>query len=296
MAHVDLNLLRAFVLLFETRSVTLTADRLFVTQPSVSYALSKLRELFDDRLFVRSRQGMEPTMTARQLYPSLRDALRQLEATIESGRDFDPASCQRRFRLALTDLGEMSLLPAILHRLHAQAPGLELEVVPLEIARAEEWLTSGTVNAVICSRPIDTPGIERRIILKDRYVCLFDRTRFGDGKLTMERFTAGRHAMVASSSGHGLAEEVLNRLEVPRKISLEVSHFSILPRILHGSDLLAILPWQITTAFAEAPLEWCELPFAVPEFDVALYWQAQACRSPSQRWFCDTIIEAVATA
>src|SRR5690554_6495692 len=99
MAHTDLNLVRTFVLLYETRSVTLASQRLFVTQPSVSYALARLREHFNDRLFVRSREGKEPTIVAQQLYPPLRHALSQLEATLESSREFSPGDCHQRFRL-----------------------------------------------------------------------------------------------------------------------------------------------------------------------------------------------------
>ncbi|MBD3895961.1 LysR family transcriptional regulator [Halomonas sp. ML-15] len=294
MAHADLNLVRTFVLLYETRSVTLTAQRLFVTQPSVSYALSRLREQFDDRLFVRGRDGMEPTVTARQLYPSLRDALHQLEATLASGRDFDPASCTRRFRLALTDLGEMSLLPGILARLHAEAPGMELEVVALEIDRAGDWLTSGKVNAVICSRPLAADGIQRRALFEDRYVCLSDPLALAGEPLSLARFSAGRHVVVASASGHGLAEEVMRRDGIQRKVSLEIPHFSVLPQILQGSDLLAILPAQIANGFAaRTPLVVSELPFSVPPFEVTLYYHAGAARAPAQRWFCDGIVAAI---
>lgn len=297
MSLPDLNLVRVFVLLHDTASVTLTAERLCVTQPSVSYALSRLRELFDDRLFVRTRHGMEPTMTARQLYPPLRDALSQLEATIDGSRGFDPAGCTRRFRLALTDLGEMALLPAILKRLHGQAPGMELEVVPLEIDRVEEWLLSGKINAAICSRPIEAQGLARRTVLRDRYVCLGRAEVLGPEPLTLERFTAARHAVVASSSGHGLAGEVMRRLGIQRKVSLEVPHFSILPRLLLDSDLLTILPVQIAREFVrDTPLALRELPFPVPEFDVTLYWHARTRHSPAQRWFCDGIVAALAAA
>ncbi|OBX34743.1 HTH-type transcriptional regulator LeuO [Halomonas elongata] len=162
MPSLDLNLVRVFVTLFDARSVTLAAERLHVTQPSVSYALSRLRDLFDDRLFIRSREGMEPTFTAMQIYPSLRDSLAQIDNVLESNREFDPQHSRRRFRLALTDLGEMALLPRILAHIHPIAPDIELEVIALEIDKVGEWLATGKVNAVICSRPITTPGIERR--------------------------------------------------------------------------------------------------------------------------------------
>lgn len=295
MAHADLNLIRTFVLLFETGSVTQTAERLHVTQPSVSYALNRLRDLFEDRLFIRTRQGMEPTIEARQLYPPLNEALLQLSDVIENSRDFIPATCTRRFRLAQTDLGEMALLPAILGHLHSQAPQAELAVVPLEIARAAEWLMNGKVNAVICSRPLEGAGISQHVLLNDRYVCLLNRHRFGNNKLSMQHFLAGRHVSVASSAGHSLAEEVMNRTGLYRKVSLEIPHFSALPQILHDSDLMAILPLQIAASFAQEPsLAIHELPFDVPDFEVALYWQAQTSRSPSQRWFINSVIEAVA--
>lgn len=297
MPSLDLNLVRVFVTLFDARSVTLAAERLHVTQPSVSYALSRLRDLFDDRLFIRSREGMEPTFTAMQIYPSLRDSLAQIDNVLESNREFDPQHSRRRFRLALTDLGEMALLPRILAHIHPIAPDIELEVIALEIDKVGEWLATGKVNAVICSRPITTPGIERRVILNERYVCLLNRDHTSIGNhLSLEQFIAARHAVVAASSGHGLAEDVIHELGIQRKVSLVVPHFSILPRILQESDLLVILPQQIAAAFErEAPLKALELPFEVPPFDVALYWQEYTTRSPAQRWFCENIIEAIAS-
>ncbi|MDR5903358.1 LysR family transcriptional regulator [Halomonas icarae] len=290
----DLNLIRVFVLLYETASVTSTAERLNVTQPSISYALARLRQQFDDRLFIRARHGMTPTMTARQLYPPLRDALGQLEATLGSMQEFDPASCSQRFRLALTDLGAMALLPAIYQRLQKQAPCIELEVIPLEIDRVEEWLLSSKVNAVICSRPIMTENLEQCVILRDRYVCLGRTELLGPKPISLKKFLAIRHALVASSSGHSLAEDVMRRNGYQRKVSLEVPHFSVLPRLLLASDLLAIVPMQIAKEFIhDSKLDYHELPFSVPEFDVTLYWHAGYSRSPAQRWFCETIMNAI---
>lgn len=295
MAAIDLNLVRVFVTLFDARSVTVAADRLNVTQPSVSYALSRLRDLFDDRLFVRSRDGMEPTFTAIQLYPTLRDSLAQIDSTLEENREFVPSSSHRRFRLALTDLGELALLPRILSHMHTEAPNVELEVIALEIDKVEEWLAAGKVNAVICSRPMTASGVARQVILKERYVCLLNQHHptIGD-HLSLEQFMEAKHAVVAASSGHGLAENVLAQRGLKRKVSLVVPHFSILPRVLQKSDLVVILPQQIASNFVnEAPLKALELPFEVPPFDVTLYWQAHTSRSPAQRWFCESIITAI---
>ncbi|WP_106476381.1 LysR family transcriptional regulator [Phytohalomonas tamaricis] len=297
MPHIDLNLIRTFVTLYHTRSVTAAAERLHVTQPSVSYALSRLRVLLNDPLFTRTRNGMAPTFAATQFYATFQEALARIENAIDSHHHFDPARSEKRFRLALTDLGEMSLLPSIMQALHAQAPLIELEVWPLEIDKVTQWLATGKIDAMICSRPITGPGVERRVIVCERYVCLLNRdhTTIGD-HLSLEQFVAQKHAVVAPTAGHGLAEEVLSEMGIQRKISLVVPHFSILPRLIEGTDLLVILPVQIATSFAaQARLKVLELPFAVPTFEVALYWQTHGGDSAPQRWFCDSIIKAVAS-
>ncbi|MGQ7249824.1 LysR family transcriptional regulator [Halomonas sp. V046] len=297
MTSIDLNLIRAFIVLFEARSVTQAADRLNVTQPSVSYALARLRDRFNDRLFVRSGAGMEPTLTASQMYPALRQALAQIEGVVEDNREFVAARSHKCFRLAMTDLGEMALLPRILAQLHASAPNVELEVVPLEIDKVANWLNADKVNAAICSRPIRATGIARRVLFEERYVCLLNRDHEGIGDhLSLEQFTRARHAVVAASSGHGLAEDVLNERGLERKISLRVPHFSVLPPLLQQSDLLAIVPQQIAEAFTRsAALKILDLPFEVPPFDVALHWHGTAAASAAQRWLHEQIVAAIST-
>lgn len=294
MARIDLNLIRTFVTLYETRSVTAAAERLHVTQPSVSYALARLRELLDDRLFIRTRDGMAPTLAASEFYATAAEALARIEDAVDSRRHFDPAHSTQRFRLALTDLGEMTLLPTILAHLHAQAPSIELEVVPLDIDKVEAWLAEGKVNAVICSRAIAGAALTRRTLVREHYVCLLrrDHPRVGE-RLDLAQFVAEKHAVVAPASGHGLAEEVLDGQGIRRKVSLIVPHFSVLPHILERTDLLAILPVKIAAAFAaQARLKVVELPFTVPSFEVALYWQTQR-DTAAQRWFCAGIVAAL---
>ena len=128
------NLIRTFVTL-EAGSVTLAAERLFVTQPSVSYALARLRELFDDALFTRTRDGIQPTFVAEQL-GTFRESLTRIEGAVQSVRHFDPATTERRFRIALTDLGEVGFLSLILERLTRDAPFAEVEVLPLQWTRS----------------------------------------------------------------------------------------------------------------------------------------------------------------
>lgn len=293
--NVDLNLIRTFVILYEVKSVTLAADKLFVTQPSVSYALSRLREIFNDRLFVRTKEGMEPTVYATQLYGVFSHSLKSIEYTLEGAQNFDAFVTEKRFTLAMTDLGEMALLPGIFKKLLSEAPDVELEVIPLEIDRVDEWLTTGKVDAAICSRAIPSARIERRVILKEEYVCVMHQQFAPDGdELTMEQFMSQKHGLVTRSLGHGLAEEVLSEMGVNRKISLVLPHFSVIPYVLKQAALMVILPQKIAYEFSQiVPLKIYSLPFAVPSFEVALYWPKRGVESPSLHWFREVIATAV---
>ncbi|MFV1939974.1 LysR family transcriptional regulator [Pseudomonas luteola] len=295
MGQIDLNLIRTFVTLYDSGSVTVAAERLFVTQPSVSYALARLRELFDDPLFVRNRDGMQPTSVARTLYATFKDALSRIEGTVEGIREFDPHKTARCFRIALSDLGEMALLPLILHRLNRLAPQAELEVVPLEIDQVNEWLSIGKVDAAICSRPLSSTGIVRQALIDERYVCLLSRKHSRiKRELTLDQFQRESHVLVTRASGHGMAEDVIERLGISRRIALRIPHFSVLPKIIPQTDLLVILPSQIATLFAaEHPLRICNLPFDVPSFKVTLHWHERSNTSVALRWFLGLVAEAI---
>ncbi|HCF3906595.1 LysR family transcriptional regulator [Pseudomonas aeruginosa] len=284
MSPIDLNLIRTFVTLYEAGSVTLAAERLFVTQPSVSYALARLRELFDDALFTRTRDGIQPTFVAEQLYGTFRESLTRIEGAVQSVRHFDPATTERRFRIALTDLGEVGFLSLILERLTRDAPFAEVEVLPLQVDEA------------ICRQPV--PGARSQRVLHERYVCLLsDRhPRIGDS-LSLEQYLAERHIVVTRTSGHGIAEDVLEAMQVRRRISLRVPHFSVLPKIIPGTELLTILPAQIAYRFvAEGGMRMLELPFTLPPFDVSLHWHESSERSAALNWFRTTIAEAIIAA
>lgn len=293
MSHIDLNLIRTFVTLYEARSVTLAAERLFVTQPSVSYGLARLRELFDDALFSRTRDGIQPTFVAEQLYPSLRESLTCIENAVQGCRHFDPASTERRFRIALSDLGEIGFLPLILARLNQGAPLAEVEVLPLQVDQVGEWLASGKVDAAICRQPV--PGIRSRVLIHERYVCLLSSSHPRiDQQLSLEQFLAERHVAVTRTTGHGNVEDVLKSMGVERRISLHVPHFSVLSKIIPSTDLLAVLPAQIARLFIhEGDLKMLELPFPVAEFAVSLNWHPNSDSSAALRWFCDTITDAI---
>ena len=151
--QLDLPLLRAFVAIYETGSVTSASERLFVTQPSVSYALGKLRETLNDPLFVRSGGAMTPTPRARDCYDLFSSALVQIENALEQSKQFNPEASTRRFRIAMSDIGELIFLPPIFNLMQRRAPKMELEVVQVPQEDLPGWLASGKADAAVGNLP-----------------------------------------------------------------------------------------------------------------------------------------------
>src|ERR1700754_617761 len=169
MAQTDLNLVRTFLRLYETRSVTRAAEQMSLTQPSVSHALRRLRKQFNDNLFSRSSGGLEPTERAREIYPLLRQAIDAVETTMAGVAGFDPETAQRTFHLQATDIGEIGLLPPVLAFIADSAPGVDLHVAPLNVATAATALRQGHTDAVLATTRITADDISRQVLVDDVY-------------------------------------------------------------------------------------------------------------------------------
>src|SRR3954468_20888551 len=124
LASIDLNLLVAFEALMEERHVTRAGQRIGLAQPSMSSTLTRLRALFGDDLFVRSASGMQPTAKALALARPIGEALGQIRGVLEPGSAFDPATTHRRLSVAVTDYGDLVVVPPLVAALRREAPGI----------------------------------------------------------------------------------------------------------------------------------------------------------------------------
>jgi DNA-binding transcriptional LysR family regulator len=292
---IDLNLIRAFVTIYETGSVSVAADRLHVSQPSISYTLKRLRDLLGEPLFKRTREGMAPTYFATQLYEKFRNAVSEIEGAIESTRKFDPYLSSRGFRLAMSDIGEIFMLPHIMAALQKIAPDVAIDIVAVDVTKLEEWLNAGKIDAAICARsyvPVDSAG---EVIFTDHYVCLASsRHPRLSSELTMQQYLAERHVLVSPESGHSLVEERLQELGCTRKIALRVPHFSELPEVIATTDLLIAIPSRIARMFAARyAVQTFDLPFAVRKLEVMLRWQEHSGDIVAQGWLRQTLRECI---
>lgn len=296
--RIDLNLVRVFVAVFEARSVSVAADRLFVSQPTVSYSLARLRELLDDPLFVRGADGMQPTDRATRVYGEFSEALGRITATVEDCQGFDPARASQRFRISMSDIGQLIFLPPLLALLEREAPGVELEVVQEEVGQIPAALAAGKLDLAVGNLQPIVDVTQHATLFHERYVGL---VRAGhpaaQGGLTLDGYLAARHVVVSSPfAGHTVLEDALRAQGIQRKVTLRIPHFTILPSVIAHSDLLVALPSRVAAWFARyEPLTAVELPVSVAPFDVRVHWHPRHEHSASGGWLRQAVQRSLGT-
>lgn len=294
---IDLNLLRTFVVVYRAKNLTAAAESLRISQPAVSHAIRRLRDHFDDPLFVRTGTGVRPTRFAADLYAEISAPLSQIVARTEDGTRFDPGTSQRRFRIALTDLGEAVLLPRILLAIGSPASRIAIEVVPLDIDTVVRDVLSRDIDAAITSSPLPGP-VRQETLFQDRYACLVPADLDDDhGRVRVEDLRRLPEARVGNSAGHRAITEAVLTLGagvLSRRPQVEVPRFTALPWIVARSGFVAIVPID---AFAALPLpagaKLLELPFSSPTTSVHLISHPDASAVSANAWFLDSIRSAL---
>lgn len=291
---LDLNLVRVFTAIYETGSVSGAADRLFITQPSASYALARLRNETNDELFKRSRKGMMPTPTANQLYKVFKKSLTGIEKAVAETRTFSPETSQYKFRLALSDLGELLLLPRLVAHLRTVAPNIQLEVIPVDMNKLDEWLLTGKIDAALCNRNPSVSSAQRELMIYERYVCLLNTHHPRIGKaLSLDDYMQEQHVVVAATSGHHMVEDKLKEFGLERNIAVEVPHFAALGELIASSELLVTLPSSAAKIYVRRGNgRLLELPFHLPNQEVFLYAHTEIGDITAKTWFYNLLKEA----
>ena len=283
-ATLDLNLLRVFDAVLQSRSVTGAAGRLGLTQPAVSNALGRLRQAFGDALFLRTPQGMEPTPYARELAEPVRRALTLLESALAHAPGFDPATSARSFRFYMSDLGQIEFLPPLVERVRRVAPGVRLEVPVLEPEHVADALASGSLDLAVGFLPALGPPLRRQALFRDPYLCLM-RADHSISLLTRKRFVEASHVLVTYRGGHRVVEEALERAGAAQRIVLRVPHFTVVPMVLERTDLILTLPARVARVFEQrGRLKAMPPPVPVPPAEVAVHWHERFDADAGNRW------------
>jgi DNA-binding transcriptional LysR family regulator len=296
MALADLNQLRTFVVLYELRSLTATADRLHVTQPTVSYTLGRLRQRFRDDLFRREGHEMVPTARATQLFGPLHEALTQIDAVVSDPDAFDPGVFSGELALGLTSIGEQTFLPPIMAALADASSDVHLKVERLDSDQVEERLNRGAIDLAITVSPMDSPRLWRTSVRGVEYVALSSLSH--PLPATGPRMFAGRRFVrVSARGGHVFPLEALVEHGLMDQVALTVEEYATVPAVLEATDLVVLLPRHVAEVFCGwfPGLEIADLPWPGASNPVALYTRREVSLSPAQRWFRAVVFSAVAS-
>lgn len=291
---IDLNLLVLFNELLKTGRVNVTAERLGLTQPAVSNALARLRRLLGDDLFVRTARGMQPTPFAEALAEPVAYALGAIHSALNQKVVFDPAKSRQAFTIAMTDIGEIHFLPSLMETLARTAPGVSIGTVRNHAVDLDREMEAGNVHLAIGLLPDLQAGYFQRRLLSQRYVCLFRRGHRLDGReMTVAEFTAAEHVgIVAAGTGHGIVDELFERIGLTRNIRLRIPHFLSVGHILRSTDMIATVPEVLAERIAEPfGLTFCPHPVALPEISIGMFWHSKFHRDPANRWLRNVIFE-----
>lgn len=295
MALTDLNQLRTFVTLYELRSVTATAERLHVTQPTVSYTLRRLRAQFGDELFRREGHDMVPTGKATQLFGPLHAALAQIDETVGGSDAFDPTTFTGELVLGLTSIGEQTFLPPIMAALAREGADPHLQVERLDADEVEDALVRGAIDLAVTVSPIGSPRLWRTLVRAVEYVALSSGAH-PLPETGPDMFAGRRFVRVSARGGHVFPVQALTENSLMEQVSLTVEEYATIPAVLEATDLVVLLPRHVAEVFRGwfPRLEIAGLPWPGHSTPVSLYTRNDASLAPAQRWFRSVVFEAVA--
>ena len=272
-----------FEAIYACRSITRAADRLGLSQPTVSIGLGQLRKHFGDPLFVQTSDGMIPTPFAAGLVDQVRETLDDLKRLSDSRAVFDPQQASREFRIAMTDASHITLMPQIYSALRSGAPRCAIRALPMR-SDTGAALLSGDADVAIGLAPELETGFYQRVLYDQDWICLA-RPQAMRSDLSRADYEAAEHVHVSHGTGQLLLEAAVRDHSVTRHVVLRLPGFLGLPAILNSSDLLATLPRHIGEKLAAlGGLTAYPCPIPIAGFQVKIHWHARYNSDPANTW------------
>lgn len=308
----DLNLLRVLDAVLAEGSLTRAAHQLAMTQPAVSNAMKRLRDTLGDDLVQRSGFGIAPTARALALWPAVRAALSTLEQTLSPG-EFEAASSNTAFNLAMADATAAELMPSLIEQMERLAPSVSMRVQPLTTRDPRRLLSEGQLDlavghfpAVLADLTLQAQSAQEASghsatfahdrLYDGQYVCVMRKGHplAKKTKLSLDQYCAAHHLLVSfSGRPFGFVDEALAGLSRQRRIVLTVNQFFTAGRVVARSDLLTVLPRHfVRVADSAGELIIRELPFSMPLVHVDSLWHRRSTKQSAHRWLRQQVLHA----
>lgn len=290
----DLNLLRAFDALYQEQNVSRAAQSIGLSQPAMSAALSKLRTLFNDPLFIRQRYGVVPTEKAQSLHKGIAEALANLDEVVRQEQQFDPARSTQKIEIAANDYFELLFVPTLLSRLRSEAPHIQLSISTLAQDVRETGVMSGQTQLAF-GRLSDPPdNLIMREAVHEKLACLVSDTPSNHRtRLTVSDYQEAKHVVVKPSQHlkTGIFQ-LLEQHKIHRKIVCEVTRFHAVADLITNSNLIATLPRAVCQHLAlQSGLKMLPMPIEVGTFPFHLAWHRRYQKDPAHKWLREIVLD-----
>lgn len=285
---VDLNLITVFDAILRNRNVTVAGAELGLSQPAMSYALAKMRRTFNDPLFFRVGNEMQPTALAMELAAPLNEVMDKLRIDVFGRTAFDPRTTPRAFVYCMTDIAESYFLPALMTELQRLEACITVRTALLAPPALKIGLEAGKVDFAVGIFPdLDGPDHFQQALYESRFVCVArSGNPFVKSRLTLRRFVdAPQVAVSAPARSQRILEGMLDRLKIQRTVLLRVQNFLTLIEIVSKTDLIAVVPFEAAETLQKiGRLKVYPLPFEAEGFTIKQYWHRRYNNDPGNRW------------
>ncbi len=290
LSAVDLNLLVAFEALIDTESVTAAAQQLHIGQPAMSAALSRLRILFEDELFVRVGRQMRPTTRALELAPTIRQALNCVRQALVD-RSFDLATTERTFRVGCSDYFVICLAPKLVD--YSNHAYLTWDLINFDKEHIANLLERNAIDLALGTFQDLPRGILQQSLIEERLVGI---CRSGHpalhSDLSAADYAAMSHALFTLRGDRsGAVDQALAELNLSRKVVLTTSYFLVLPTVIASTDLVAAIPFHLAYSFQQkGKVEVFELPVSIKPWMVSMIWSQVVDQDPAHQWLRSVVV------
>ena len=288
---LDLNLLLIFSAVMRKRSVTLAGEELNLTQSAVSNGLRRLREHFSNPLFVKTSHGMTPTPLAERLSVPLIESLDRIRTSLQSTELFDPQTSERTFRMYMSDMGELVLMPRLMRILEQEAPGITLQMVDVSPRLAQSMMADGGIDIAIGTFASLEAGFHSQLLFTKSYVLMARRghPELVNG-LSLEAFLRARHAIYRPhAASHDDFDELVATVfrdhGARRRIVVELAHALGIIETVAGSDLVICVPRRFAERHGDTgSVDTFALPFDSSVADISQFWHTVVHDDPGHQW------------
>jgi DNA-binding transcriptional LysR family regulator len=298
LAKIDLNLFTVFDAIYKEGGITSASKRLHLSQPAVSHALARLRELLNDPLFERHGNEMIPTPRARALAATIGSSLETIEQMLHRAAHFDAATSQRKFAIAMRESHEVHILPRMIDILQREAPNVDIATVRIERRDLEDDLQSGVLDCALdMALPLSAAICRKQLNAEPLVVLARKDHPVVRNELDLATYLSQDHILVTGRRhGDGLEDTALSRRGMSRRIRVRCQQHAAANEVVIQSNLLVTMPRSHAELVnRRAQNQVFAFPAEIPMLELFLYWHANMDEDPAGKWFRGHVQAIMAT-